>query len=773
MSNDEALEKEAYFKQQELLDLSDDDDTPLSDDLLIVQRAIADSRAMPSPPSFKRQTSSFLGPTPRQKRAEFKAKPPGKHSYARPAQDMARSVTEPEVDVSGTFPSAKSKEKRTPSPEPPRSRKKLKHTRSLPDPVSTAQVQDQTPFYKTTGVMPRELKNGKNIKLADNIKLDPEAKQLLKGKIVYYYPSDDVSMPRRTRLHRIIRLGAAWVTSWRDDIDFIMTDDAIYTYSMLQRHLKMTEFPSIVALVKFDPYIPQCIEFGTLLEPLAGRFLVKGAPRPNSKPVISVEPLVASSQASLQVKPSKPRITAAHNTLVSDSMLVKDSFPPPPPPRTSEKPLSRSNSNEEPAEPAHTFGDALSEAIKQTKALADFLDDDSDLEPQLTSSSEQDSDSCSNVKYPKKPKPKYSKTPNATSTTLKSRNVRGVFNQATFQCMESSTKDSSQNPNARTIEVLQDMGKYYDQMQDQWRTMAYRKAVATLKKQTTLIATADEAFALPFVGKRLADKIEEIVTTNRLRRLDNTRDDATDNILRLFLGVYGAGLVQARTWIQQGYTTLEDLETKARLTDNQKIGIAHYEDFATRIPRAEVKAHGDFVRTALQKIDPGCQAQVMGSYRRGAKDSGDIDVIITKPGACIGTIRNVVFEQLVPKLFAANFLKVKLATSSRTSDGTKWHGASCLPTSKVWRRLDLLIVPEEEMGAALIYFTGNDIFNRSIRFLASKKGMRLNQRGLFKDVVRGKNREKINDGTLLEGRDEKMIFEILGVPWREPNERIC
>jgi DNA polymerase IV len=303
--------------------------------------------------------------------------------------------------------------------------------------------------------------------------------------------------------------------------------------------------------------------------------------------------------------------------------------------------------------------------------------------------------------------------------------------------------------------------------------MAYRKAVATLKKQTTLIATADEAFALPFVGKHLADKIEEIVTTNRLRRLDNTRDDATDNILRLFLGVYGAGLVQARTWIQQGYTTLEDLETKARLTDNQKIGIAHYEDFATRIPRAEVKAHGDFVRTALQKIDPGCEAQVMGSYRRGAKDSGDIDVIITKPGACIDTIRNVVFEQLVPKLFAANFLKVKLATSSRTSDGTKWHGASCLPTSKVWRRLDLLIVPEEEMGAALIYFTGNDIFNRSIRFLASKKGMRLNQRGLFKDVVRGKNREKINDGTLLEGRDEKMIFEILGVPWREPNERIC
>jgi DNA polymerase IV len=76
------------------------------------------------------------------------------------------------------------------------------------------------------------------------------------------------------------------------------------------------------------------------------------------------------------------------------------------------------------------------------------------------------------------------------------------------------------------------------------------------------------------------------------------------------------------------------------------------------------------------------------------------------------------------------------------------------------------------MGAALIYFTGNDIFNRSMRLLASKKGYRLNQRGLYKDVIRGKNREKITEGTLVESRDERKIFEILGVTWRPPEHRI-
>lgn len=81
--------------------------------------------------------------------------------------------------------------------------------------------------------------------------------------------------------------------------------------------------------------------------------------------------------------------------------------------------------------------------------------------------------------------------------------------------------------------------------------------------------------------------------------------------------------------------------------------------------------------------------------------------------------------------------------------------------------------PETEYGAALLYFTGNDIFNRSIRLLASKRKMRLNQRGLYKNVIRGDNREKLTQGQLVEGKSEKRIFEILGVQWREPHERWC
>lgn len=326
--------------------------------------------------------------------------------------------------------------------------------------------------------------------------------------------------------------------------------------------------------------------------------------------------------------------------------------------------------------------------------------------------------------------------------------------------------------NGRTIEVLQQMLDYYTRTADHWRVLAYRKAISALRRQPRKIMTRAEALSLPGIGQRLADKIEEIVLTDRLRRLDNTNDSAEDLIIQEFLGVYGAGVTQAYKWVAQGYRSLSDLQTKAPLTKNQRVGVERYHDFAQRIPRAEVEAHGEIVRQAVHKVNSDVQVIIGGSYRRGALDSGDIDVLISKPDASLEQIRSMMIDVVVPQLFAAGFLQVSLATTSR-QDGSKWHGASALPWSKVWRRIDLLFVPGAEIGAALIYFTGNDIFNRSMRLLASKKGMCLNQRGLYTDVLRTTGRVKLNAGRLLEGHDERRIFDILGVPWRPPEHRIC
>lgn len=355
---------------------------------------------------------------------------------------------------------------------------------------------------------------------------------------------------------------------------------------------------------------------------------------------------------------------------------------------------------------------------------------------------------------------------------LKNRS-RNISWQQNFSCMQKHDgADKIENPNLRTIQLLEQMSDYYNRMNDHWRTIAYRRVIAALRKEDRKITTKEEAFAIPFVGERLAAKIEEIVWTDRLRRLDNTSLEPNDETLQMFLGIYGVGYSQATTWIRQGFRTREDLTSRARLTKAQLVGVEHYDHFLARIPRKEVEQHGVLVRKVIQEIDECIQVTIGGSYRRGALDSGDVDFIITKPDCPIDALREAVFETLVPRLQDLNYIKAALAVSSR-KDGSMWHGAAALPGSPIWRRIDFLLVPYDEIGAALIYFTGNDIFNRSIRLLASKKGMRLNQHGLWRDVFRGRNRERLTQGALVESKSERRIFEVLGVPWRPPEHRIC
>jgi DNA polymerase IV len=182
MSDKELEDKIAYFKEQELLDISDDETGFPDDSYLRIERALADTKAMP-PPKLIRQ-KSFLGPTPKERKAEFEAYSERQREQARNIGQttLVRSNTAPEADVSRSFPAAKPNVER--SPGGPAERYKIKRNVSLSDlPTPKANVHDEVPFYKHCGVIPRELKR-KNAKKADNITLEPEHKQLFKGKII-------------------------------------------------------------------------------------------------------------------------------------------------------------------------------------------------------------------------------------------------------------------------------------------------------------------------------------------------------------------------------------------------------------------------------------------------------------------------------------------------------------------------------------------------------------------------------------------------------------
>lgn len=80
-----------------------------------------------------------------------------------------------------------------------------------------------------------------------------------------------------------------------------------------------------------------------------------------------------------------------------------------------------------------------------------------------------------------------------------------------------------------------------------------------------------------------------------------------------------------------------------------QIGLTLYEDLKQRIPREECKQIYDLVKREALMIDPKLDIEIMGSYRRGAENSGDVDFLITRNDGD-GLDHSGVIEKLVRKL---------------------------------------------------------------------------------------------------------------------------
>nr|XP_020451914.1 DNA polymerase lambda [Monopterus albus] len=332
-------------------------------------------------------------------------------------------------------------------------------------------------------------------------------------------------------------------------------------------------------------------------------------------------------------------------------------------------------------------------------------------------------------------------------------------------CAQSS-QSKSHNFNKHITDKLELLAKAYTHQGDKWRALSYSKSVNALKSYHKPITSYQEACQIPGIGKRMADKIVEIMESGHLRKLDHIGEAVP--VLELFTNIWGAGAKTAQLWYQQGFRTLEDIATKAHLSNVQKIGLKHYEDFLDRMPREEAAAIEKVVRDATQALDPGLVAITCGSYRRGKATCGDVDVLISHPD---GKSHKGIFSKVLQSLHDSGFLTDDLVSHEENGEQKKYMGVCRLPgPGHRHRRLDIIVVPYNELACALMYFTGSAHFNRSMRALAKTKNMSLSEHSLNKDVVR-QGSLKVYGGTPLPTLTEKDVFRLLGIPFRQPNER--
>jgi len=294
------------------------------------------------------------------------------------------------------------------------------------------------------------------------------------------------------------------------------------------------------------------------------------------------------------------------------------------------------------------------------------------------------------------------------------------------------------------------------------RASAYKKAYEGLSSHEEPIYDINTLINIKGIGNGILARLKrKLVGTDGNPHEVEPRNKAEYNLSEALMNIHGVGPKNAETLMKKGILSIDDLREKLAndpkiLNDVQKKGLKYYDDILQRIPREEIEVYIKlFEKTFNEVKDDSSRFITVGSYRRGAETSGDIDIFISSEN-------KDVYKNFVDKLIKTNVIVEVLSTGpTKTLVITKLEGDS------IARRVDFLYTPPNEYAFSVLYFTGSKIFNTVMRSHALKMGYTLNEHGIS---IKEKGKPK---GDKLDQifNDEKDIFDFFGLEYIEPNQR--
>jgi DNA polymerase (family 10) len=314
------------------------------------------------------------------------------------------------------------------------------------------------------------------------------------------------------------------------------------------------------------------------------------------------------------------------------------------------------------------------------------------------------------------------------------------------------------------IEIAKLLSETADLMEiaaeDGFRIRSYRNAAAVIEGYGERLASvrADPARKLtdiPGIGKGIAGVIDEIETRGSFDRRDELLERYPPTALEM-LHIQGLGPKTIALLIEElRITTLDDLERackEQRIRGLRRLGAKHEEKILRGIEQYR-KSAGRYLLnfadamaaelTAYLAATPGVEKVTpAGSYRRGKETVGDLDLLVTGPGAQAALDRFVAHP------------KVSEVLGHGENKASARVGVEGL-------QVDVRALPAESFGAAMQYFTGSKEHNVALRQRALKQGYSLNEYGLF----------RLDDESRVAGETEEGIYAALGLPFIPPEMR--
>lgn len=291
-----------------------------------------------------------------------------------------------------------------------------------------------------------------------------------------------------------------------------------------------------------------------------------------------------------------------------------------------------------------------------------------------------------------------------------------------------------------------------------YKTLAYRKASESLMglgREASEYWKEGKLEDIPGVGKAIAEKIDELLSTGKLEFLEKLKKEVPPD-LASWLPVQSLGSKKiAMIWKTHGITTLAELEAAAKegkLRDLPGMGakseaailegIASLGRRSQRIPLGTAYPLALSIIEQLLKVKGVVDAQPGGSLRRMRSTVGDLDILVAAKDS------SAVMDAFIKLPRVGRVLgKGPTKSSLEFIDGVR---------AQVW------VLPPEQFGTGLVYATGSKDHNVRLREIALAKNLSLSEHS-FARMKGGKGE--------IFCKTEEEVYETLGLPWIPPELR--
>lgn len=358
------------------------------------------------------------------------------------------------------------------------------------------------------------------------------------------------------------------------------------------------------------------------------------------------------------------------------------------------------------------------------------------------------------------------------------------------------SRQMNPNKNQKLSNLFGTISKLYQECplssDDSWRSYSYNivsKRLQYLDFEVTGVDCLKKLAGIKGFGPKILKQCKEFLTSGKCNIIREFEHDERRVAVRNMINIWGVGPAKAWELVDMGYKDIVAIrhglaKNDIDLSAGARVGVQFYEDFQEKMTRHEVRMISKIVEEAVKKYFPTAEVMTMGSYRRGKLLCGDVDILITHR-EYTRTVPCGALDELVERLKSKGHISHHLThvetkyfddMPSRDEDfhtsifppflgSQSYMGVFNSPYLQgKHRRIDIKFYPYEQKPFAMIYFTGDGYFNRSLRLFAKRhKGCRLNDHGLFPDHFGGRKSLKV--------KDEKEVFDKLGLVFKEPKDR--